>query len=238
MYVVIDERAIVVRGYAARFSNRGLAAFGFEPEDFDEWVRTAADDDVAAVEAFLVGQTGGVEARHRQIRARSGAPLIAMADGEDIESRLALFEAGADDVVVTPVHVREVVARVAAMRRRAQEGGRVRSASTEEIEVFFDGRDPVVGGRPLQLPRRERRILEFIVHSRGRRVTRTQIFNAVYGVFNDEIDETVIESHVSKLRKKLRARLGHDPIDSKRYLGYAIGMAGEGMEAAPEQAAV
>ena len=46
--------------------------------------------------------------------------------------------------------------------------------------------------------------------------------NAVYGLFDEDVDENVIESHISKLRKKLKHRLGFDPIDSKRFLGYCI----------------
>ena len=90
------------------------------------------------------------------------------------------------------------------------------------MRVFFDGRDPEIRGEQLALPRRERRILEFLVSNAGKRVTKTQIFNAIYGLFDEDVDECVVESHVSKLRKKLRARLGHDPIDSKRYLGYTF----------------
>jgi DNA-binding response OmpR family regulator len=55
-----------------------------------------------------------------------------------------------------------------------------------------------------------------------RRVTKTQIFNAVYGIFEDKVDEVVVEGHVSKLRKKLRVRLGTDVIDAKRHLGYQL----------------
>ena len=77
-------------------------------------------------------------------------------------------------------------------------------------------------GEPFPLPRRERRILEFLLQCRGRRVTKTQIFNAVYGLFDENVDENVIESHISKLRKKLKRKLGFDPIDSKRFLGYSI----------------
>ena len=58
--------------------------------------------------------------------------------------------------------------------------------------------------------------------NRGRRVTKTQIFNAIYGIFDEDVEENVVESHISKLRKKLRQRLGYDPIDSKRYLGYRL----------------
>ena len=60
------------------------------------------------------------------------------------------------------------------------------------------------------------------MRNRGRRLSKTQIFNAVYGIFDENVDENVVESHISKLRKKLKHRLGYDPIDSKRYLGYCL----------------
>jgi len=44
----------------------------------------------------------------------------------------------------------------------------------------------------------------------------------VYGIFDEDVDENVVESHISKLRKKLKHRLGYDPIDSKRFLGYCL----------------
>ena len=53
-------------------------------------------------------------------------------------------------------------------------------------------------------------------------MTKTQVFNAIYGIFDEDVEENVVESHVSKLRKKLRERLGFDPIDSKRFLGYCL----------------
>ena len=90
------------------------------------------------------------------------------------------------------------------------------------IQVFFDGRDPRVKGEPLSLPRRERRMLEYFVSNKGRRLTKSQIFNAVYGLFNDAIEENVVESHLSKLRKKLRDRLGYEAIESQRFLGYML----------------
>jgi DNA-binding response OmpR family regulator len=88
--------------------------------------------------------------------------------------------------------------------------------------VYFDGRDPEINGEILPLPRRERRILEYFVNNKGRRITKSQIFNSIYGIFDENVDENVVESHISKLRKKLKHRLGFDPIDSKRYLGYCL----------------
>ncbi len=77
---------------------------------------------------------------------------------------------------------------------------------------------------PWFLPARERRILEYLVANKGRRVSKQQLFSAIYGIFDENVEENVIESHISKLRKKLKMRLGYDPVSSKRYLGYGIGV--------------
>ncbi len=150
--------------------------------------------------------------------------MIAINDVASLEGTLSLFADGVDDVVRKPVHVREIIARLGAIRRRAAHA-RVperQAAPAAAVAVYFDGRDPEINGAALNLPRRERRILEFLIANRGRRVTKTQIFNAIYGIFDEDVEENVVESHVSKLRKKLRQRLGYDPIDSKRFLGYCI----------------
>jgi DNA-binding response OmpR family regulator len=73
---------------------------------------------------------------------------------------------------------------------------------------------------PLILPRRELCILEYFHRNRGRSVTKTQVFNAVYDVNETGVSDTVVEGHISKLRKKLRQRLGYDPIVAKRFEGY------------------
>ena len=93
----------------------------------------------------------------------------------------------------------------------------VRAGSTNRMISLWQVE---VDGEPLPLPRRERHILEFLAKNAHRRVTKTQIFNAVYGPFEEKVDEIVVEGHVSKLRKKLRLLLGSDVIDAKRYLGY------------------
>jgi DNA-binding response OmpR family regulator len=125
-----------------------------------------------------------------------------------------------DDVVRKPVHAREIIARIGAIRRRVTMPAK--ATDVGELRVFSDGRDPEIGGEVITLPRRERRILEYLIANRSRRVSRNQIFNAVYGLFDEEVEESVVESHISKLRKKLRTALGYDPIDTKRYLGYQI----------------
>ncbi len=220
MFIIVDERDLVTNGYSCRFDEEGVASAGFRPGPFRDWVDSAVEGDVQAIEAFLIGECPEREEIPRLIRRRSQAPVIAMNDAPSLEQTLGLFSAGVDDVVRKPVHVREILARVHAIRRRAE--ARRDFATIGGIQVFFNGSDPVVMGEVLALPRRERRILEYLALNRGRRMTKAQIFNAVYGLFDDEVEENVIESHISKLRKKLRLRLGYDPIDSQRFLGYLL----------------
>ena len=221
MFIIVDERELVTQGYASSFVREGVSTTGLDPHEFREWVGTVGSSDLLAVEAFLLGDCREREIFPRIIRERSRAPVIAMNETPSLEQTLELFAAGFDDVVRKPIHVRELLARVGAIRRRLDSERDY--ALIGEMRVYFDGRDPEVKGIVLPLPRRERRILEYLVSNQGRRVTKTQIFNSIYGLFDENVEENVVESHMSKLRKKLRHRLGYDPIDSKRYLGYSLG---------------
>jgi DNA-binding response OmpR family regulator len=220
MIVVVDERTTVTEGYTSWFDREGISACGLAPGEFEGWVSAVSDPDMQAVEAFLLGECSNRSALSKIIRRRSKAAIIAMNENRSLEETLDLFAAGVDDVVRKPIHVREIIARIKAIRRRAS--GAPDYSDVGEMRVYFDGRDPEIKGEVLQLPRRERRILEYLVSNRGCRINKTQIFNSVYGLFSDDIDENVVESHISKLRKRLRHRLGYDPIDSKRYLGYRL----------------
>lgn len=220
MIVIVDEREAVTEGYRAWFDREGVSATGLSTSDFDNWVKTVSEPDILAVEAFLLGDCRDRHVFPKLIKVRSPAPVIAMNENKSLDETLDLFAAGVDDVVRKPVHVREILARIKAIRSRVQTHGE--GTVVGDMRVFQDGRDPEVAGEVLPLPRRERRILEYLVNNRGCRVTKSQIFNYVYGLFSEDIDENVVESHISKLRKRLRHRLGYDPIDSQRFLGYRL----------------
>lgn len=220
MIVIVDERELVKDGYQSLFGREGVASAGFGPNEFGEWVETVNDDDLKSVRAFLIGECADEIVSPRRIRDRSQAPVIALSDQNSLENTLRLFEAGVDDVVRKPVHIRELLARISAISRRIQD--EKPCSEFGDLRIFLDGRDPEIRGEPLPLPRRERRILEYLASNAGRRVTKSQVFNAIYGIFDEEVEENVVESHISKLRKKLREKLGVDPIDSKRFLGYRL----------------
>ena len=220
MFVVIDDRESVTRGYAAGFDREGVVSIGFSSKDFRDWLECAMGNDVMAIGAFLLGDCSDRTSIPRSIRNKSSAPIIALNNLKLLKHTIELFEAGVDDVVHVPIHVREILVRTAVIRRRTI--GESGETPTSLIRVFLDGRDPEIAGRTLVLPRRELRILEHLVSHQGKWLTKTQLFNSIYGLFDASFDENVIESHVSKLRKKLRGHLGYDPIESKRYMGYRL----------------
>lgn len=220
MLILVDARTQVIDAFVSQLAREGILVAGFEPDEFFDWLSAATKSEFSAVEGFLIGEAMDRPACARVVRTRSNAPIIALNDFSSLEQTLDLFAAGVDDVVRKPVHVREIRARLRAIQRRSE----TKAVDTRigSIRIYFDGRDPEVGGDILPLPRRERRILELLAAHRGRRVTKSQIFHSIYGLFDENIEENVVESHVSKLRKKLRGRMGYDPIDSKRYLGYCL----------------
>ena len=220
MIVIVDDRNLVADAYRMSFGREGVPVSGFSSADFQGWMSAAPEEDVSAIEAVLIGECERLGLA-RIIRRRCAAAVIALREVRSLASTLELFAEGMDDVVAKPCHAKEILARIEAISRRVR-GADAPVSKSEDIQIFRDGREPLVAGSPMLLPRRELRILEFLVGVRSRRVTRTQIYNSVYGLFNQEIDESVIESHISKLRRRLRQRLGYDPIESRRHLGYRL----------------
>lgn len=158
MIILVDDRSEVTEAYRSSFSREGVSAASFTPTDFNSWFHSTSGPDLAAVEAFILGDFLQRETMARAIKTRTEAPAIALNDSIGLESTLKLFAAGVDDVVRKPVHAREIIARIGAIRRRAAPAPK--STDLGDLRVFNDGRDPEVGGRTLVLPRRERRIIE------------------------------------------------------------------------------
>lgn len=158
MIILVDDRVEVTDAYRASFGREGISAASFTPMDFDSWFHSTSGPDLAAVEAFILGDFVQRETVTRAIKTRSEAPAIALNDSTGLETTLKLFAAGVDDVVRKPVHAREIIARISAIRRRRSPLAKVTDMG--DLCVFNDGRDPEVGGRTLVLPRRERRTIE------------------------------------------------------------------------------
>ena len=237
MIVIIDDRYAVLDAYRAMFSRIGYSVYGVGSGEMQEWLEAGSPEELQAVQSFLIGRTNDEDRLIGALRSRTRVPIIAMLETGSLNETLQRFDIGADDVVRKPVHVREILARISAIRRRAQDSKTYIDCG--RLRVFMDGRDPIVDGKPFPLPRRERRVLEYLAGNGERRASRTQVYNAVYGVLEEHVEECVIESHISKLRKKLAKVLGANVIDSRRYLGYRLNLdllrAASASVATPEQ---
>ena len=221
MIVVVDKRLEVSEAFKSTLGREGYAAISFEPDDFVSWFQSSQELDLAAVEGILLGDFDSRELVARAIKKKSGVPAIALNDFNNLDGTLKLYQAGMDDVVRKPVHAKELIARLDAIRRRSNES-QPALWSVDGLVVYGDGRPPEANSRVVNMPRRERRILQYLAANKGRRVTRAQIYSAIYGLLDENVEECVVESHISKLRKKLRQELGYDPVDTQRFLGYQL----------------
>jgi DNA-binding response OmpR family regulator len=224
--IVIVQDGRSTSPVAARLDRLGVANSVLSPAQTAVWLGTAGRSEREALEAVLATRTASMAEAVTAIRGGCRCPLIVLSDDGAAEWRLSILAAGADDLIPTDTDAREIMARVAAVARRGQFAAGIPSAPLPaDIMVFPDGRDPLVAGTALDLPRRERRILECLARNRGAWTTKAQLFNEVYGLFNDGLEETVVESHICRLRNRLAARLGYIPIRSQRHLGYRLELA-------------
>ncbi len=155
------------------------------------------------------------------LRARSsGVRIIVLSACGEVADRVTGLDEGADDYLVKPFALDEMLARIRAVRRRPAEleGAELRAGSVifdlanEEVEVR--------GGR-LDLPRRELRVLSALMRRRGRTVLRETLEQSVFG-FDDEVQSNTLDSHISRLRKKLRTAGAGIEIHAIRGVGYLL----------------
>ncbi|MFC1459382.1 response regulator transcription factor [Microvirga arabica] len=218
MFIVVASQQSAAAAYVSEFQHEGIPSMGLFSKDFQTWLEEPSRTDLNDVRGFLIDEGELPVTVAKRIRERTPAPIIAFSETRSLEKTLELLAAGIDDVVRRPIHVKEILVRSEAVWRRHRESQPL--ASTDRVRVYNNGQDAEIDGMPLILPRRELCILEYFHRNRGRSVTKTQVFNAVYDVKENGVSDTVVEGHISKLRKKLRQRLGYDPVMAKRFEGY------------------
>lgn len=172
--------------------------------------------DLALIDVALPGRDGFTAAR--LMRERGDVALIFVTARDALDDRLRGFGQGADDYITKPVAIEELLARVQAVLRRNNR--LVSEAVTVGDLVLDEGASEVFrGGHRLDLTATEYRLLVFLVHHRGRTMSKLQLLSQVWGY--DAYDLNVVEVHVSAVRRKLEAH-GPRMIHTIRGLGYRL----------------
>jgi two-component system phosphate regulon response regulator PhoB len=160
----------------------------------------------------------------RRLRTRPATKrlpiLILTARGEESE-RVRGLETGADDYVVKPFSVPELVARVEALLRRVKPEQVASVLKAGELELDREKKRVHRSGRELPLGPTEFRLLEFLMTSPGRVFTRAQLLDGVWGR-DVYVDERTVDVHVGRLRKALSRGREPDPIRTVRGSGYSF----------------
>jgi two-component system, OmpR family, phosphate regulon response regulator PhoB len=160
----------------------------------------------------------------RRLRARPDTrtlPIIMLtARGEESE-RVRGLATGADDYVVKPFSLPELMARVNALLRRASPERVADVLGFGDIEIDREKKRVTRAGRPVDLGPTEFRLLEFLMERPGRVFSRQQLLDGVWGS-DIYIDERTVDVHVGRLRKALNNGHDTDPIRTVRGSGYAL----------------
>lgn len=156
--------------------------------------------DLILVDLRLPGMSG-VEICKQLRAAQVTTPIIVLSAVGDEIDKVLLLEIGADDYVVKPFGVRELIARVRAVLRRSSADSR-KIMHVGEVEVDLERRVVTRGTEEIRLTPAEYKLLAFFLHHPDRPLTRDRILNSVWG-YNLMCNTRTVDTHILKLRQKL-----------------------------------
>ena len=212
--LVVEDEPRLLQSLAAALREEGYAVdvAGDGVEGLYKAENTAYD--AIVLDVMLPGLDGWQILR--RVRARQATPVLMLTARDATSDRVKGLDTGADDYLVKPFELPELLARLRALIRRA--AGQAESL-LELGEVVLDTRARAVtqGGRPVTLTAREYAILEYLALHRGQVVSRTELFEHIFDEHADPLSN-LLDVHVSSLRKKL----GHDLIATRRGQGFCI----------------
>ena len=219
--VVEDEEALTT-----------LLRYNLDAEGYDVETVGRGDDadtrlkervpDLIVLDWMLPGLSGIELCRRLRARPETRSlPIIMLtARGEESE-RVRGLATGADDYIVKPFSVPELLARVKGLLRRASPERLATVLTYGDIELDREKRRVARSGRPIDLGPTEYRLLEFFLEHPGRVFSREQLLDSVWGR-DIYIDERTVDVHIGRLRKLLNPGREQDPIRTVRGAGYAL----------------
>jgi len=197
--LVEDEPAV------ARMVTRGLTAHGHQVlpaetgEDGIIFVRTEPVD-LVLLDVLLPGMDGHqILAEIR--RLRRDLPVIMLTARDDLGSKVSALDGGADDYVTKPFAFEELLARIRALTRRADQA-QASTIDAGDLRIDLAAHKVWRGDQPIELSRREFALLKYFAVNRGRLLSRQQILAAVWE-YDFEGESNVVDVYVRYLRQKL-----------------------------------
>ena len=209
-----------------------LLRYNLEAEGYDVEICTRGDDaelrlretlpDLLVLDWMLPGLSGIELCRRLRARGETKTLPIVMltARGEESE-RIRGLSTGADDYVVKPFSVPELMARVGALLRRAKPDIVSTVLSAGDLQLDRETRRVMRKGNEIHLGPTEFRLLEYLMQAPGRVFTREQLLDGVWG-HDVYVDERTVDVHVGRLRKAINKGSESDPIRTVRGAGYAF----------------
>ena len=147
-------------------------------------------------------------------------PVLVLTARGELADRVTGLDSGADDYLGKPFAFEELLARLRALLRRPA-NVQQHAARIGRLSFDFTHREASVDGCPLEMPRRERLVLETLLHRMGRMVQRSALMEAVYGL-DDDVPPHALDTHVSRLRRRLTEADAGVTINGVRGLGYVL----------------
>ena len=210
-----------------------LLRYNFEAEGFDvshagtgeeaELIVAEEQPDLIVMD-WMLPSFSGVELC-RRLRARQetrAIPILMLTARGEESDRIRGLSTGADDYVVKPFSLPELMARVKAILRRSAPDRMADVLKVAEIELDRAAHRVTRGVREVRLGPTEYRLLEYLMQSPGRVLSRTQLLDGVWGR-DAYVDERTVDVHIGRLRKALIRGKERDPIRTVRGSGYVFG---------------
>ncbi|NOZ32234.1 MAG: phosphate regulon transcriptional regulatory protein PhoB [Alphaproteobacteria bacterium] len=220
--LIVEDEADLVTMLRYNLENAGYvvrcAATG---EEADLCIREEVPDLILL--DWMLPELSGIElCRRWRARAETAqVPIVMMTARGEEHDRVRGLTTGADDYVVKPFSLRELLARVRALLRRASPklvSARLRAG---DIELDRNAVRVTRGGRQIRLGPTEYRLLEFFMSSPGRVHSRAHLLDQVWGHASD-VEERTVDVHVGRLREALNRGRATDPIRTVRGAGYGF----------------
>jgi DNA-binding response OmpR family regulator len=190
----------------------------------------SAQADLILLDLMLPG-LGGLEVVKRLRQDGVRTPVVILTARGQENDKVQGLEMGADDYVTKPFSVRELLARIDAVLRRAN--GRPETEVPKHFEfgdvvIDFERRTVTRGGKPLPLSFKEFEIMRFFVRRQGQIVSRDELLDQVWGYPENAIPNTrTVDTHIAKLRKKLESDGRGHFIRTVHKIGYRFMPEGE-----------